>query len=158
MNFVKVRDAFEIRGGGDNGRSPVNNTLVDLVLPTEHEGTKVNSIGYGAFKGYDGIGTLVIPGNIETIGKQAFYGCLNVKKIEMQEGVKTIKEDAFSGCNKATEIIIPSSVETIEYGAFLGMDKNVEYVIKVIGRTEKPAGWDSSWNKADKTVIWDYKA
>lgn len=151
MNFKMIRDVYEISGAGED------NKTVDLVIPSENEGVAVKSIGYGAFKGCNAMKTLVIPGSIETIGTQAFYGCLELTRIEIQDGVKKIKEDAFAGCNRAVEIIIPASVESIEYGAFSGCDKNVEYTIKVVGLTEKPAGWDNSWNNTDKTVIWDFK-
>ena len=68
----------------------------EISVPRSLNGTLINTIGEGAFKGSD------------------------VQKITLPDGITHIDWFAFSNCKKLSEIYIPSSVKSISYGAFDG--------------------------------------
>ncbi len=66
----------------------------EISVPKTSNGTSINTIGEGAFKGS------------------------KVQKITLPDGITQIDWFAFSDCKKLSEIYIPSSVKSIGYGAF----------------------------------------
>lgn len=66
----------------------------EISVPRSLNGTLINAIGEGAFKGSD------------------------VQKITLPDGITHIDWFAFSDCKSLSEIYIPSSVSSIGYGAF----------------------------------------
>lgn len=106
---------------GINGE--VNDSVIYLPSVATVSGNQyaVTAIGNSAFKGVDGIDTVIIPTSIESIGMQAF-GETNVKKVSFESGSKltTIGAYAFYDCKEIESMLIPSSVQTIEEDAFYG--------------------------------------
>ena len=54
----------------------------DIVIPTQHNGGTITTIGFEAFRESEQITSIVIPKTVTTIGALAFKGCVNLKKIE----------------------------------------------------------------------------
>ena len=84
-------------------------------------GSKLKTIGGGAFSGSPIRGTLTIPASVETIGWDAFKGCVGLTSLEFEanSNLKTIGPDAFnSSRHLAGTLTIPASVETIGKDAF----------------------------------------
>lgn len=106
---------------GINGE--VNDSVIYLPSVATVSGSQyaVTAIGNSAFKGVDGIDTVIIPTSIELIGMQAF-GETNVKKVSFESGSKltTIGAYAFYDCKLIESMLIPSSVQVIEEDAFYG--------------------------------------
>lgn len=93
------------------------------VIPGEIEGSKVTSIGSGAFAGCDRLTSVNIPNTVTSIGGGAFTLCKNLLSINIPEGVTSIGVFAFKGCYNLTSINIPKSVTFIGEGVFQ-MDNN----------------------------------
>lgn len=105
------------------------------VIPSEIDGRKVTSIGWGAFQDCNGLTSVTIPNSISNIGNWAFYGCKGLTGIIIPNSVKIIDQHAFCKCTGLKSITIPSSVEKIGTYAFLeasglsgiNVDKNNKY-------------------------------
>lgn len=72
----------------------------------------------GAFRGCEGLTSVIIPNSITSIGESAFSGCTNLISINIPNTVTSIGSYAFSYCLNLNSVNIPNSVTTIEYGAF----------------------------------------
>ena len=55
----------------------------DIVIPSEHNGNKIDTIPKEAFKGCTAITSVVVPNSVTTIGGGAFSGCSSIKKITL---------------------------------------------------------------------------
>ena len=73
---------------------------------------------------------IVVPENVTAIGQYALYGCSNLTKIVVHGNVAEIGTYAIDG---SSELVIWCEAES------------------------KPDGWNSSWNRNNHQVMWDYK-
>ena len=89
----------------------------NLVIPSEHEGLPVRSIGEEAFWLCDTIRSVVISHGITSIGKRAFVSS-NIATVEIPNSVVEIGEEAFEACKSLKSIEIPESVIDIGERAF----------------------------------------
>ena len=80
------------------------------------EGTK--GIAAGAFFGYTGLYSIVIPNSVKIIGGHAFYRCGNLKSVTLGDSVTTIQSEAFNECYALKDIKLPNSVKMIGSNAF----------------------------------------
>ncbi len=55
----------------------------DVVIPSEHNGTTIDTIPANAFKNCNGITSIVIPDSVTSIGAGAFSGCSMLKSITL---------------------------------------------------------------------------
>lgn len=55
----------------------------EIVIPSEHNGTTIDTIPANAFKGCTGITSIVIPDSVTSIGLGAFNGCSMLKSITL---------------------------------------------------------------------------
>ena len=94
---------------GYKGEMPAN-TSYDLRYGTR-------AIAGGAFAGYNGLTSIIIPGSVAYIGPQAFYFCTNLYDVLIHEGVEYIDFYAFERCPMLS-LSIPNSVREILSGAF----------------------------------------
>ena len=88
-------------------------------ISSKHQGSLVDSIGFGAFSYHNKLKEVTIPDTITSIGGNAFAYCENL-----------------------TDLVIPDSVTLIGPNAFLGCNSLVIYC----EAQSKPAGWDETWN------------
>ncbi len=99
----------------------------------------VTSIGYGAFRGYSGLDSIVIPNGIisidayafettpltsitlpsslKTIGESAFYWTY-LEALEIPHGVTSIGKNAFAMCGDLKTLSLPNTLLSIGDGAF----------------------------------------
>ena len=75
-----------------------------IVIPEEHAGLPVKSIGVSAFKDCKNITSVYIPDTVEYIRNYAFYNCTSLKAIQLPSSIKQIcgTRSSFSNC-KALE-------------------------------------------------------
>ena len=55
----------------------------DVVIPTSHNGTTIDTIPKDAFKSCNGITSVVVPESITSIGSGAFNGCSSIRSITL---------------------------------------------------------------------------
>jgi len=118
-------------------------------------------------------GTVVIPNSVMNIGELAFVGCTSLTSISLPDnltmikiglfwnsglrditipsGVTAIRSLAFE-CYYLESAVIPDSVTTIERNAFTWSPFLTIYA----QAASKPSGWDSSWNRLDRPVLWGW--
>ncbi|MBE7079207.1 MAG: leucine-rich repeat domain-containing protein [Clostridiales bacterium] len=93
---------------------------------------------------------VVIPESVTKIGNYAFYWCDSLEKINIPNSVTSIGKSAFENCTALKEITIPASVATIRERAFSYCNNLTIYC----EAGSKPSGWDASWNKSERPVLW----
>lgn len=127
ISFAKGNYYFKIVDGCIISRSGVLVRGSDTgFIPTDGS---VESIGYGAFAGYDALTEVIIPEGILNIRQAAFSGCDNLSTVILPESLGVIDDSAFSGCENLVDINFPNSINHIGAYAFYGCEKlkNVEF-------------------------------
>lgn len=95
FTYVNHGDSIEITG--------FNNSVSDVVIPSEIEGLPVTAISVGAF--YLSIITSIeIPNTVTSIGEMAFLGCTSLKSVKLSTGVAKIDKNAFGSCSALREV------------------------------------------------------
>jgi len=91
-----------------------------IIIPADHEGYPVTSIGEGAFEGNDKLIGVYIPASIRTVGSRAFKGCTALCELNLPNRLAKVGGYAFSDCTSLAEVILPESVTHIYGFAFCG--------------------------------------
>ena len=102
-----------------------------LPTVTFESGSKLRTIGSGAFRNCTELTAIEIPASVVTIKDSAFKGCTSLPTVTFESGSKlttigggssyvyySYYYGAFSDCSKLDAIEIPANVETIEASAF----------------------------------------
>ena len=97
FTYVNHGDSIEITG--------FNNSVSDVVIPSEIEGLPVTAISVGAFY-LSAITSIEIPNTVTSIGEMAFLGCTSLKSVKLSTGVAKIDKNAFGSCSALQEIQI----------------------------------------------------
>ena len=90
----------------------------DVVIPSTYNNLPVTEIGYGAFKEFTAMTSVVIPDSVLKIGNRAFRECSNLTSVFLGNSVASIGSRAFDGCYQLESINIPASVKSIDDSAF----------------------------------------
>lgn len=91
-----------------------------VVVPAAFEGSPVTAIGDGAFAGYYGITSVVLPDGITDIGNDAFRSCTGLTSINFPDGLAFIGDFAFKNCVSLASVALPSISIAIGCHAFRG--------------------------------------
>lgn len=83
-------------------------------------GTRVTSIGMGAFSGCNNLTSVSMPGTLTTIGRVAFSGCNNLTSVSVPVGVTSIGKGAFTGCSGLTSMTLPFAGGSADENTYLG--------------------------------------
>ena len=95
LTYVNHGDSIEITG--------FNNSVSDVVIPSEIEGLPVTAISVGAFY-LSTITSIEIPNTVTSIGEMAFLGCTSLKSVKLSTGVAKIDKNAFGSCSALREV------------------------------------------------------
>ena len=95
FTYVNHGDSIEITG--------FDNSISDVVIPSEIEGLPVTAISVGAFY-LSAITSIEIPNTVTSIGEMAFLGCTSLKSVKLSTGVAKIDKNAFGSCSALQEI------------------------------------------------------
>ena len=95
FTYVNHGDSIEITG--------FDNSVSDVVIPSEIEGLPVTAISVGAFY-LSTITSIEIPNTVTSIGEMAFLGCTSLKSVKLSTGVAKIDKNAFGSCSALQEI------------------------------------------------------
>ena len=95
FTYVNHGDSIEITG--------FDNSISDVVIPSEIEGLPVTAISVGAFY-LSAITSIEIPDSVTSIGEMAFLGCTSLKSVKLSTGVAKIDKNAFGSCSALQEI------------------------------------------------------
>ena len=95
FTYVNHGDSIEITG--------FDNSVSDVVIPSEIEGLPVTAISVGAFY-LSAITSIEIPDTVTSIGEMAFLGCTSLKSVKLSTGVAKIDKNAFGSCSALQEI------------------------------------------------------
>lgn len=93
--YVNHGDSIEITG--------FDNSVSDVVIPSEIEGLPVTAISVGAFY-LSTITSIEVPDSVTSIGEMAFLGCTSLKSVKLSTGVAKIDKNAFGSCSALQEI------------------------------------------------------
>lgn len=95
FTYVNHGDSIEITG--------FNNSISDVVIPSEIEGLPVTAISVGAFY-LSTITSIEVPDSVTSIGEMAFLGCTSLKSVKLSTRVAKIDKNAFGSCSALQEI------------------------------------------------------
>ena len=95
FTYVNHGDSIEITG--------FDNSISDVVIPSEIEGLPVTAISVGAFY-LSTITSIEVPDSVTSIGEMAFLGCTSLKSVKLSTGVAKIDKNAFGSCSALQEI------------------------------------------------------
>ena len=97
--------------------------------------------------------SFVFPETVESTGRSSFRGCTNLTSVTFNDLLTTIGGYSFNKCDNLEKVVIKKPVTTIGDCTFMGCSS-----LKIYCEAEsKPEGWDSSWNRDDRPVVWGYK-
>lgn len=82
-----------------------------LEIPQSINQKPVTKIAANAFKNFEALEEVVIPGSVKTI-EQSFNGCSGLKKLVIEEGAERMPY-AFQYCTSLQEVVIPSTVTNL---------------------------------------------
>ena len=105
-------------------------TDTDVIIPNEHNGLPVTSIGYPAFFNCQSLTSIIISNSVTSIGELAFSHCRSLSSVEIPNSVTSIGNFAFQSCTSLTSIVIPHSVTSIGDKAFLKCYSLIEAINK----------------------------
>ena len=95
FTYVNHVDSIEITG--------FDNSVSDVVIPSEIEGLPVTTISTGAFY-LSAITSIEVPDTVTSIGEMAFLGCTSLKTVKLSTGVAKIEKNAFGSCSALQEV------------------------------------------------------
>ena len=95
FTYVNHGDSIEITG--------FDNSVSDVVIPSEIEGLPVTAISVGAFY-LSTITSIEVPDSVTSIGEMAFLGRTSLKSVKLSTGVAKIDKNAFGSCSALQEI------------------------------------------------------
>ena len=102
--------SYTIRGSNIAHKTQNDNwNMVDVILPSEHNGLPVTQIGYGAFRNSQILRSIIIPGSITTIASNAFFDCNNIISIDIPDSVEYILGEPFRSCNSLEAINVDAN-------------------------------------------------
>ena len=92
----------------ENGVSYVDRWVVDCDSSLKQVQLRDNTVGIasGAFSGYSGLTSIIIPDSVTSIGDDAFNGCTSLTSITISDSVISIGQNAFLGCSSIKEVYI----------------------------------------------------
>lgn len=106
-----------------------------IIIPPEHNGLSVTTIGDSAFNGCDSLTSIIIPDSVKEIGNYSFDYCSSLESIYYKGNIASwcgisglnylLNSDRtlyINGVELSGDIVIPDSVSTIPAGAFNGCD------------------------------------
>ena len=107
LDVVEIKDGLKFVLSEDKKFYEVvgiDNSLVDLKIPSEYNGLPIKQIGRHAFQNFN-----------------------NLTSVAVAEGIEKISDHAFESCTNLTEVSLPKSLIEIEYEAFKSCS-NLEYI------------------------------
>ena len=111
------------------GWTPIGDSYTgDIVVPSyvtyEDITYKVTSIGNSAFRGCDGLISVIIPNTVTSIGEAAFFECHNLVSVQIPNSVTSIAAMAFWRCTSLAYVRIPEGHINFS-GEFIFADCNL---------------------------------
>ena len=85
-------------------------TDANLIIPPEHNGLPVTTIGNFAFKNCDSLTSITLPNSVTSIGLEAFYDCTSLISVTIGNNITYIGDNAFYYCYKLIEVYNLSSL------------------------------------------------
>ena len=80
----------------------------------------ITEIGDRAFRYYEALTDITIPGSVKTIGEYAFQNCIGLTHVTVPYGVEHIARGAFCLCANLKSVTLPDSITAIENSVFSG--------------------------------------
>ena len=102
---------------------------LEIVIPSEHGGVAISSIGQNAFSGCYNLKSITVGNGIVSIGDGAFSGCTSLERITLPDTLESLGTGVFLGCEALT-------YKEYDGGKYLGSSKNPYLVLVRAKSTE----------------------
>lgn len=80
--------------------------MIDVTIPTEHDGHPVTEIGWDSFRGCQILRSVTIPEGIAGIGSYTFFDCNNLESVHLPKSMKDFWGGCFASCNSLKEVTV----------------------------------------------------
>ena len=87
-----------------------DDSVINLVIPSEVDGIAVGKIKNNAFNGKKRLESVTISEGLYEIGENVFANCENLKNVALPQSLGCIARTAFANCTSLEEIKIPKGV------------------------------------------------
>ena len=83
-------------------------------------GSKVETIGAGAFAGCTQLSDIILSERLTSIGNNSFEGCVSLNELTVGKNVASVGEEAFKNCSSLEQIYFENPYVSISENAFEG--------------------------------------
>ena len=80
--------------------------MIDVVVPTEHEGKPVTVIGWDSFRQCQILRSVTIPEGITGIHSHTFFDCNNLESVHLPKSMRAFHGSCFASCNSLKEVTV----------------------------------------------------
>ena len=80
--------------------------MIDVVIPTEHNGHPVTVIGWDSFKNCQILRSVTIPEGISGIHGGTFFNCDSLETVHLPKSMENFHGSSFAGCNALREVTV----------------------------------------------------
>ena len=80
--------------------------MIDVTIPSEHDGHPVTEIGWDSFRGCQILRSVTIPEGIAGIGSYTFFDCNNLESVHLPKSMKDFWGGCFASCNSLKEVTV----------------------------------------------------
>ena len=80
--------------------------MIDVVIPTEHNGKPVTEIGWDSFRQCQILRSVTIPEGITGIDSYTFFDCNNLESVHLPKSMKNFWGGCFASCNSLKAVTV----------------------------------------------------
>ena len=103
----KDDDAYYIIETNVGGKTLEDNwEMIDITIPTEHDGYPVTVIGWDSVRGCQILRSVTIPEGITGIHSFTFFDCNNLESVHLPKSMKNFWGGCFASCNSLKEVTV----------------------------------------------------
>ena len=139
IDYDGVEFCFDTATGTLHGFVSYDETVKNLVIPSELDGVAVTGIGYEAFRNADQLESVTIPDSVTSIAENAFFACESLKSITIPDSVTHVGECAFWQCPALKTAKLGNGMTSIPTDMFFSCEALTEITfgenITSIGKT-----------------------
>ncbi len=121
--WSKVFSAWDQKSMKEAKDFPYEGLQVPIKAVTFKEGSRLESIGKYAFRGFGLLKSIKLPETVKEIGEYAFYQCLRLESVDFGENpsLESIGAAAFKNCISLRNLQLPETLKSLGVSSLYGV-------------------------------------